>query len=108
MPSRAAHRAALQRTKEPSLVAPDGVTLPELPEPHAWRNPVHGDCYDRGEWEIYRVEPGGSVTVARVRASGAESYAVDLRSAGVTESRTCGPEAFDVAAAWCREYHPRP
>ncbi len=66
MPSRSAHRAALQRSKEPSVIAPEGLTLPELPAGMNWHNPVVRENVNRSEWEILRVGPGGADVLARV------------------------------------------
>lgn len=59
MPSRSAHRAALRRSQEPNVIAPEGVTLPELPIGMNWHNPVVGQSTDRDEWNLLRVGPGG-------------------------------------------------
>lgn len=67
MPSRSAHRAALQRSREPSVIAPEGMALPELPQRLGWRNPMRGDHYVRNEWELYRVSSIDSYTIATVR-----------------------------------------
>lgn len=67
MPSRYSHRAALQRFSEPSVIAPEGVTLPELPPDMNWHNPVRGESIIRDEWEILRVGPAGTDALARVR-----------------------------------------
>lgn len=106
MPSRSAHRAALQRSKEPSVIAPEGVTLPFLPRGMNWNNPVFGEKSDREEWHVLRVGPGGSYVLARVRRNGASEADVSLEVAGspVIPPAVTLPiaEAFEVAADFAR------
>lgn len=106
MPSRSAHRAALRRSKEPSVIAPEGVTLPALPPSMSWHNPVIGGNVDRDEWNLLRVGPGGADVLARVRRNGATEADVSLMIAGspvvpppVTLSIA---QAFEVAAEFAR------
>lgn len=106
MPSRSAHRAALQRSKEPSVIAPEGVTLPPLPPNMTWHNPVIGGDVDRGEWCLLRVGPGGADVLARVRRNGEAEAAVWLTIAGspVIPPPVTLPiaQAFEVAAEFAR------
>lgn len=48
----------MRRAKEPGVIAPDGVTLPELPENMGWRNPMRGDSFVRDEWQVYQLGRG--------------------------------------------------
>lgn len=106
MPSRSAHRAALQRSKEPSVIAPEGVTLPSLPRGMNWNNPVIGDKFEREEWNLLRVGPGGADVLARVRRNGATEADVSLMIAGspVIPPAVTLPiaQAFEVAAEFAR------
>lgn len=106
MPSRSAHRAALQRSKEPSVIAPEGLKLPDLPAGMNWHNPIVGHEIDRGEWEILRVGPGGADVLASVRRNGAGEADVSLKNA---EGPLIPPpitlpiaQAFGVAAEFAR------
>jgi hypothetical protein len=106
MPSRSAHRAALRRSQEPNVIAPEGVTLPELPTGMNWHNPVVGESTDRDEWTLLRVGPGGATVLARVRRNGASEADVSLMIAGSTfvPPPVTLPiaQAFDVAAKFAR------
>lgn len=108
MPSRSAHRAALQRSKEPSVIAPEGLTLPDLPAGMNWHNPVVGENVNRGEWEILRVGPGGADVVARVRrnqSGEANVYVPIPGSASVPEPVTYPiAQAFEVVAQFARNW----
>jgi hypothetical protein len=106
MPSRSAHRAALQRSKEPSVIAPDGLTLPDLPAGMNWHNPIVGHEINRSEWQILRVGPGGADVLASVRRNGADDADVLLKTLG---SSLIPPpvtlpiaQAFEVAAEFAR------
>ncbi|MBB4126210.1 hypothetical protein GGR77_001500 [Xanthomonas translucens] len=105
MPSRSAHRAALRRAKEPGVIAPEGVTLPELPEDMGWRNPVRGDAFDRDEWQLYQIEPGASINLATIRREKAGGDAALLSLKGELASQVPLPlaQAFDVAAEHARQ-----
>lgn len=101
MPSRHAHRAALRRSKEPSVIPPSGLSeLPLLPTGMAWRNPVRDYDYDRSEWQIYIVLPHASVELARVNQVADQTFEV---RAGEDHTRcdTAAP-AFALALAWAR------
>jgi hypothetical protein len=106
MPSRSSHRAALQRSKEPSVIAPVGVMLPALPVGMNWHNPVAGETVDRDQWEILRVGPAGASVLARVRrnqAGEADVYLPIPGSASVPEPVTYPTaQAFEVAAEFAR------
>lgn len=106
MPSRSAHRAALQRSKEPSVIAPEGLALPELPAGMNWHNPVVGESVNRSEWEVLRVGPGGADVLVRVRRNGASEADVSLKVAGspVIPPAVTLPiaQAFEVAAEFAR------
>lgn len=106
MPSRSAHRAALQRSKEPGVIAPEGVTLPVLPRGMNWNNPVIGEKVDREQWDVLRVGAGDSDVLARVRRNGASEADVSLRIAGspVIPPAVTLPiaQAFAVAAEYAR------
>lgn len=76
MPSRSAHRHALRRSKEPLVIAPlELPVLPTLPRNHGWRNPVRGDYYQRDVWELYRVDPHASATLATVQRVASGGFA---------------------------------
>lgn len=106
MPSRSAHRAALQRSKEPSVIAPEGVALPSLPRGMNWNNPVVGEKFDRDEWHVLRVGPRDSDVLARIRRNGASEADVSLKVAGspVIPPAVTLPiaQAFEVAAEFAR------
>lgn len=106
MPSRSAHRAALRRSQEPNVIAPEGITLPDLPNRMNWHNPVIGDRTDRDRWDVLNVGPGGAVVVASVHR-GEQHYAeVFLPIPGsplVPAPRTLPiAQAFEVAAEFAR------
>ncbi|WP_238691651.1 hypothetical protein [Xanthomonas arboricola] len=102
MPSRSAHRAALRRSQEPGVIAPEGVTLPDLPIGMTWHNPIVGQNIDRDEWEVLRVGPGGADVLARIRRNQAGGADVWLTIAGspVIPPPVTLPiaQAFEVAA----------
>lgn len=99
MPSRSAHRAALRRAQEPSVIPPEGVTLPDLPEGMNWLNPVIGDSYARDVWNIIRILPGGAVTIASITRKGAPAGSGMLTIKGdLTPGRTLPlAQAFEEA-----------
>ncbi len=107
MPSRSAHRAALQRSKEPGVIAPEGLALPGLPAAMNWHNPVVGENINRGEWQILRVGPGGADVLASVRRNGTGDADVALNK---VESPLIPPhvtlpiaQAFELAAEFARK-----
>ncbi len=106
MPSRSAHRAALQRSKEPTVIAPEGLTLPDLPPGMNWLNPVLGEHIDRDQWMILRLHPGGSDAVATVRRGEPGHADVTLPVAGspLVPPPVTLPiaQAFEVAAEFAR------
>ncbi len=106
MPSRSAHRAALRRSQEPSVIAPDGVTLPDLPIDMNWLNPVVGQNANRDEWCLLRVGPGGAEVLARVRRNEMGGADVSLSIAGSPVIPPAVPlpiaQAFEVAAEFAR------
>lgn len=68
VPSRHAHQAALRRSKEPHVIAPQALNeLPLLPAAMGWRNPVRDYDYDRSEWHIFIVLPHASVVLASIK-----------------------------------------
>ncbi|WP_253275187.1 hypothetical protein, partial [Xanthomonas vasicola] len=98
---------ALQRSKEPSVIAPEGVTLPELPVGMHWLNPVIGNDIDRGQWNVLRVGPGGADVLASVRRNVTGDADVSLKKVG---SPLIPPpvtlpiaQAFEVAAEFARK-----
>lgn len=107
MPSRSAHRAALQRSKEPNVIAPEGLTLPDLPAGMNWHNPVVGENVNRGEWEILCVGPRGADVLASVRRNGESDADVSLNN--VASPLIPPPitlpiaQAFEVAAEFARK-----
>jgi len=111
MPSRSAHRAALQRSKEPGVIAPEGLSLPDLPAAMNWHNPVVGENINRGEWQILRVGPGGADVLASVMRNGAGDADVSLK---IVRSPLMPPpitlpiaQAFEVAAQFARSLSSR-
>lgn len=105
MPSKAAHRHALRRSKEPLVVAPsDMPDLPALPPEHGWRNPMRGDYYVRDEWQLYRMHPEASITLAVIHRIDTGSFSVHLASAdfGPPDLVGSAQEAFDLAAGRAR------
>lgn len=99
MPSRAAHRAALRRSSEPSVILPTGLVQPPLlPMDMGWRNPVRGYDYIRNEWHAYIVLPDASYSYACVWLL--EDRSFEVRSNG-SYARVRDPRAaFELAAAW--------
>jgi len=104
MPSRSAHRAALRRSQEPSVIAPDGVTLPELPANMNWLNPVRGDRFDRDEWNLLLVGAGETVVIARIQRERPGQTGALLTLKGGSAMPTTLPiaQAFVVAAEFAR------
>lgn len=106
MPSRSAHRAALRRSREPSVIAPEGVTLPELPVGMNWLNPVVGNDTDRDQWCLIRASAGGAEVLARIRRNKMGGADVSLSIAGspVIPPAVTLPiaQAFEVAAEFAR------
>jgi hypothetical protein len=104
MPSRSAHKAALRRAKEPTVIAPPGVELPALSSPFGWRNPVHDYSFDRDEWQVYREHPEQAITVARVRRLPDGAFSVCLgRGAGESVLTIEGAaDALGMAAEWAQ------
>ena len=106
MPSRSAHRHAIRRSKEPLVIAPAELPdLPVLPPGHGWRNPVRGDYYVRDEWELYRMHPEASITLAVIHRLDAGSFSVHLASAdfGPPDFVGSAQEAFMLAAGRAQE-----
>ncbi|PPU60060.1 hypothetical protein XacyCFBP1159_13455 [Xanthomonas arboricola pv. corylina] len=71
-----------------------------------WNNPVIGDKFEREEWHVLRVGPGGADVLARVRRNGEIEAAVSLTIAGspVIPPPVTLPiaQAFEVAAEFAR------
>ena len=105
MPSRSAHRHALRRSKEPLVIAPPELPdLPLLPDGHGWRNPMRDYHYVRDEWELYRMHPQASITLAVIRRCDSGTYFVRLAGAALAAADLQGTaqEAFDLAARSAR------
>ncbi|MBB5875909.1 hypothetical protein [Xanthomonas sp. 3498] len=102
MPSRSAHRAALRRALEPSVIPPEGVALPSLPDNMNWLNPVIGNDHDRDIWNLIRILPGHAETVASIKRRGAPSGFGVLIVKGDQEPARTLPLAlaFEAAAEW--------
>jgi hypothetical protein len=99
MPSRAAHRTALRRFKEPSVVAPSGLDkLPALSSQMGWRNPVRDYDYVRSEWQIYIVLAHASVSLAQVNEVRASTF--EVRSGSALAHFRDPFAAFELAAKW--------
>ncbi|NIJ87011.1 hypothetical protein FHY35_004061 [Xanthomonas arboricola] len=100
MPSRSAHRAALRRSREPSVIAPEGMTLPELPQRLGWRNPMRGDHYVRNEWELYRVSSIDAYTIATVllEQAGDRGTVLTFRVPPESTSSMSLAQAFEAVA----------
>ena len=96
MASTDSRRAALRRSKLPGVLPPAELAeLPALPQSlraYGWRNPINAVDYDRDQWEIYYVEPSGSVTVAHLRRVSGDQFR--LWRGGRVEA-----QGFDVAGA---------
>jgi hypothetical protein len=106
MPSKAAHRAALRRSKEPGVIAPAELSdLPLLPPDHGWRNPMREYDYVRDEWELYRMGVHASITLAVIHLLDAGSFSVHLASADFGPADLVGTaqEAFMRAAGHAQE-----
>lgn len=100
MPSRHAHRAALRRSKEPSLIPP--ACLPELPRfpggALAWRNPMVDYDFVRTQWHTYIDHPAGSFVLSSVTLLDDGAFDVRCRTA---RARVEDPQAaFELAAGW--------
>ena len=96
MASSDSRRAALRRSKLPGVLPPPELTelpaLPQTPRAYGWRNPINSVDYNRDAWEIYYVEPGGSVTVVFLRRVSGDQFR--LWRGGQVEA-----QGFDVAGA---------
>ena len=79
--------------------------LPVLPPGHGWRNPMRGDYYVRDEWELYRMHPEASITLAVIHRLDAGSFSVHLASADFGPPYFFGSaqEAFMLAAGRAQE-----
>ncbi len=101
----------MRRAKEPGVIAPDGLTLPELPANMGWRNPVRGDAFDRDEWQLYRLGSGDSINLATIRRVQPDAYTVSMAGQGgavAPLSLYLAAAAFAMAAEWARRYAPAP
>jgi hypothetical protein len=106
MPSKAAHRAALRRSKEPGVIAPAELPdLPALPPGHGWRNPMREYDYVRDEWELYRMHTAASITLAVIHRLNDGRFSVHLASAdfGPPDLVGSAQEAFMRAAGRTQE-----
>lgn len=82
------------------VIAPEGMTLPELPASMNWLNPVIGNDTDRGQWLLLRANPGGSDVFARIeRVRHDEGHVLATRHLN-SESPIALPiaQAFELAA----------
>lgn len=57
------------------IVPPELPEPPLLPEGHGWRNPMRDYPYVRDEWELYRMHPQTSITLAVIRCD-SRTYSV--------------------------------
>lgn len=107
MASAAAHRAALRRAREPTVLLPDQLShFPSLPEGYQWRNPVTGCLYVRDRWELYGSFVSESPKVAEVRELPGARWGVWFPSSvavGAREPDFIGSilEAFEHVTARC-------
>lgn len=103
MPSRHATRAALQRSREPPVIPPAGLTeMPSLGyslvKDRGWRNPLRGDHFDRSLWEAYQVGCETARVLSSVRLVADGTFEV---SSGEAFARVCDPQAaLELAAGW--------
>ena len=106
MPSRSARLHALRRSKEALVIAPpELLNLPLLPTGHGWRNPMRDYHYVRDEWELYRMHPQASITLALIRRCDSRTYSVQLAGAAVAAADLLGNahEALNLTPRRARE-----
>ena len=86
------------------IAPPELPDLPLLPSGHGWRNPMHDYHYVRDEWELYRMHPQASITLAVIRRCDSGAYSVRLAGAAIAAAEIAGSaqEAFDLAARSAR------
>ncbi|WP_242165417.1 hypothetical protein [Lysobacter sp. M15] len=86
------------------IAPPELPDLPLLPSDHGWRNPMRDYHYVRDEWELYRMHPQASITLAVIRRCDSMSYSVHLAGAAAAAADISGSaqEAFDLAARSAR------
>ena len=89
------------------MAPPELPELPLLPEGHGWRNPMRDYHYVRDEWELYRMHPQASITLAVIRRCDSGTYSVHLAGAAfaAADLTRSAQEAFDLAARSARASH---
>ena len=90
------------------MAPPELPELPLLPEGHGWRNPMRDYHYVRDEWELYRMHPQASITLAVIRRCDSRTYSVHLAGTAFAVADLAGSaqEAFDLAARSARALEP--
>ena len=86
------------------IAPPELPDLPLLPDGHGWRNPMRDYHYVRDEWELYRMHPQASITLAVIRRCDSGTYSVRLAGAALAAAdlQRTAQEAFDLAARSAR------
>ena len=86
------------------IAPPELPDLPLLPSGHGWRNPMRDYHYVRDEWELYRMHPQASITLAVIRRCDSGTYSVRLAGAALAAAdlQRTAQEAFDLAARSAR------
>lgn len=87
------------------IAPPELPDLPLLPKGYGWRNPMRDYDYVRDAWELYRMHPQASITLAVIRRLNTWNSAVHLPGAALAATDLSGSaqEAFDLAAGRTRE-----